>query len=68
MGSGKGDIEYWAAVVKPGRVLFEIAGVAEEVAKEAMRQAGSKLPIKTKFARKEDLEAPAKESKKEGEN
>ena len=68
MGSGKGDIEYWAAVVKPGRVLFEIAGVTEEIAKEAMRQAGNKLPIKTKFVRK-DVEAEAsKESKKEGEN
>lgn len=66
MGSGKGDIEYWAAVVKPGRVLFEIAGVTEEVAKEAMRQAGNKLPIKTKFVKKEA--EVVEESKKEGEN
>ena len=49
MGSGKGSPEYWVAVVKPGRVLFEMDGVAEEVAKEAMRLAGHKLPIKTKF-------------------
>ena len=53
MGSGKGDIEFWAAVVKPGRVLFEMAGVTEEAAKDAMRQAGNKLPIKTKFIKKE---------------
>lgn len=49
MGSGKGAPEYWVAVVKPGRVLFEIQGVAEEVAREAMRLAAHKLPIKTKF-------------------
>ena len=49
MGSGKGSPEYWVAVVKPGRVMFEMAGVAEDVAKEAMRLAGHKLPIKTKF-------------------
>ncbi len=49
MGSGKGSPEYWVAVVKPGRVLFEMDGVSEEVAKEAMRLAGHKLPIKTKF-------------------
>ena len=49
MGSGKGSPEYWVAVVKPGRVLFEIAGVSEEVAREAMRLAGHKLPCKTKF-------------------
>ena len=67
MGSGKGDIEYWAAVVKPGRVMFEIAGVSEEVAKEAMRQAGNKLPIKTKFVRKADLEPAVAETEKEGE-
>ena len=67
MGSGKGDIEFWAAVVKPGRVLFEIAGVAEEVAKEAMRQAGSKLPIKTKFVKKEEASQVAPETEKEGE-
>ena len=68
MGSGKGDIEFWAAVVKPGRVLFEIGGVSEEIAREAMRQAGSKLPIKTKFVKKEVEAESAKESKKEGEN
>ena len=49
MGSGKGSPDYWVAVVKPGRVLFEIAGVSEEVAREAMRLASHKLPIKTKF-------------------
>ncbi|MGI0490558.1 50S ribosomal protein L16 [Alkalinema pantanalense CENA528] len=49
MGSGKGAPEYWVAVVKPGRVLFEITGVSEEVAREAMRLAQYKLPIKTKF-------------------
>ena len=49
MGSGKGAVEYWVAVVKPGRVLFEMAGVPEDVAREAMRLAGHKLPIKTKF-------------------
>ena len=53
MGSGKGSPEYWVAVVKPGRVMFEMDGVNEEVAKEAMRLAGHKLPIKTKFIFKE---------------
>ena len=53
MGSGKGSPEYWVAVVKPGRVMFEIAGVAEEVAQEAMRLAANKLPIKCKFVVKE---------------
>ncbi len=53
MGSGKGSPEYWVAVVKPGRVLFEMAGVTREVAKEAMRLAGHKLPIKTKFVENE---------------
>ena len=52
MGSGKGSPEYWVAVVKPGRIMFEMDGVAEEVAKEAMRLAGHKLPIKTKFISK----------------
>ena len=56
MGSGKGSPEYWVAVVKPGRVMFEMAGVSEEVAREAMRLAGYKLPVKTKFVKKEDLE------------
>ncbi|MBQ9535272.1 MAG: 50S ribosomal protein L16 [Clostridia bacterium] len=54
MGSGKGSPEYWVAVVKPGRILFEIAGVPEEVAREAMRLAGYKLPLKTKFVKRED--------------
>ena len=49
MGSGKGSPEYWVAVVKPGRVLFEMSGVSEEIAREAMRLAAQKLPIKTKF-------------------
>ena len=53
MGSGKGSPEYWVAVVKPGRVLFEIKGVAEETAREAMRLAMHKLPIKCKFVAKE---------------
>ena len=56
MGSGKGSPEYWVAVVKPGRVLFEIAGVSEEVAREARRLAGNKLPIKCKFVKSEKLE------------
>jgi large subunit ribosomal protein L16 len=49
MGKGKGSPEYWVAVVKPGRIMFELAGVSEEVAKEALRLAANKLPIKTKF-------------------
>ncbi|MBQ8730998.1 MAG: 50S ribosomal protein L16 [Lachnospiraceae bacterium] len=53
MGSGKGSPEYWVAVVKPGRVMFEIAGVSEEVAREAMRLAMHKLPIKCKFVKRE---------------
>ncbi len=56
MGKGKGSPEYWVAVVKPGRVLFEIQGVSEEVAREAMRLAANKLPIKCKFVSKEDGE------------
>ena len=54
MGSGKGSPEYWVAVVKPGRVLFELSGVSEETAREAMRLAAHKLPIKCKFAIKEN--------------
>ena len=54
MGSGKGAPEYWAAVVKPGRVRFEIAGIPEDVAKEAMRLAAHKLPIKCKFVKREE--------------
>ena len=53
MGSGKGSPEYWVAVVKPGRILFEMDGVAEDVAKEAMRLAMHKLPIKCKFVTRE---------------
>ena len=60
MGSGKGSPEYWVAVVKPGRVLFEMGGVAEADAREAMRLAGHKLPIKTKFVTKAQMEAEAK--------
>lgn len=56
MGSGKGSPEYWVAVVKPGRVLFEMSGVSEEVARECMRLASYKLPIKTKFVKREDKE------------
>lgn len=56
MGSGKGSPEYWVAVVKPGRVLFEMAGVSEEIAREAMRLAMHKLPIKCKFVEKEQIE------------
>lgn len=54
MGSGKGSPEFWVAVVKPGRILFEISGVSEEVAREAMRLAANKLPIKTKFITREE--------------
>ena len=56
MGSGKGSPEYWVAVVKPGRVMFEIAGVPEETAREAMRLAANKLPIKCKFVCKGETE------------
>ena len=56
MGSGKGTVEYWVAVVKPGRVLFEVAGVEEEVARESLRLAMHKLPIKCKIVAKADLE------------
>ncbi len=56
MGSGKGSPEYWVAVVKPGRVMFEIAGVPEDVAREALRLASHKLPIKTKIVKREDAE------------
>ena len=55
MGSGKGSPEYWVAVVKPGRVMFEMNGVSEEIAREAMRLASHKLPIKCKFVTKADL-------------
>lgn len=62
MGSGKGNPEFWVAVVKPGRILFEIAGVPEEIAREAMRLAQYKLPIKTKFIVKEQQEQAVEES------
>ena len=69
MGSGKGTVEYWVAVVKPGRVLFEIAGVPEETAREALRLAGYKLPIKTKFVRREDVaESDAEDGGEENED
>lgn len=55
MGSGKGSPEYWVAVVKPNRIMFEMAGVTEEQAREALRLAGHKLPIKTKFVKKEEI-------------
>ena len=57
MGSGKGSPEYWVAVVKPGRVMFEIAGVSEDVAREALRLASHKLPIKTKVIKREVVES-----------
>ena len=54
MGSGKGGVEYWVAVVKPGRVMFEMSGVPEEVAREALRLASHKLPVKCKFIKREE--------------
>lgn len=62
MGSGKGSPEYWVAVVKPGRILFELSGVDEEVAREAMRLAAHKLPIQTKFVKREEVGGDANES------
>lgn len=56
MGSGKGSPEYWVAVVKPGRIMFEIGGIPDDVAKEALRLAASKLPLKTKIISREKLE------------
>ncbi len=56
MGSGKGSPEYWVAVVKPGRIMFEMGGVSEEDAREAMRLAANKLPIKTKFVMRDDAQ------------
>ena len=61
MGSGKGSPEYWVAVVKPGRVMFEIGGVSEELAREAMRLAMHKLPIKCRFVAKETQEKESEE-------
>ncbi len=66
MGSGKGNPEYWVAVVKPGRVLFEISGVAEDVAKEALRLASHKLPVVTKVVAKEKEAPKAQEEVKGG--
>ncbi|AMA74419.1 MULTISPECIES: 50S ribosomal protein L16 [Aneurinibacillus] len=62
MGSGKGSVEHWVAVVKPGKVMFELAGVSEEVAREAMRLAMHKLPIKCKFVKREETGGDANES------
>ncbi|MFD0130486.1 50S ribosomal protein L16, partial [Bacillus subtilis] len=62
MGSGKGAPEGWVAVVKPGKVLFEISGVSEEVAREALRLASHKLPIKTKFIKREEIGGESNES------
>lgn len=64
MGKGKGAVEYWVAVVKPGRVLFEIADVPEDVAKEALRLATSKLPLRCKIVSKADLEGGDSSEKK----
>lgn len=61
MGSGKGSPEKWVAVVKPGKVLFELSGIPEEVAREAMRLASNKLPIKTKFVKREEVGGDANE-------
>jgi ribosomal protein L16, bacterial/organelle len=57
MGSGKGAVDHWVAVVKPGRIIFEIGGVTEDIAKEAVRLAGHKLPIKTRFITKGEAES-----------
>jgi large subunit ribosomal protein L16 len=62
MGSGKGAVEGWMAVVKPGRVMFEVAGVPEEVAREALRLASHKLPVKTKIVKREELGGDTNES------
>ena len=62
MGSGKGSLDYWVAVVKPGRVLFEMSGVPVDVAREAMRLAAHKLPVKTKFITREMKEGEANEN------
>ncbi len=62
MGKGKGSPEHWIAVVKPGRIMFELSGVNEEVAKEAMRLASHKLPIKCKFVKREEMGGEASES------
>jgi large subunit ribosomal protein L16 len=61
MGSGKGNVEKWVCVVKPGKIMFELAGVSEEIAREAMRLASHKLPIKTKFVKREEVGGEANE-------
>ncbi|MDN4621141.1 50S ribosomal protein L16, partial [Paenibacillus sp. PsM32] len=55
MGSGKGNVEKWFAVVKPGKIMFDLAGVSEEIAREALRLASLKLPVNTKFVKREEL-------------
>ena len=65
MGSGKGSPEFWVAVVKPGRVMFEISGVTEDIAKEALRLASHKLPVKCKFLRKGEQLTGVKEEEVE---
>ncbi|SMG59289.1 MULTISPECIES: 50S ribosomal protein L16 [Paenibacillus] len=62
MGSGKGNVEKWVAIVKPGKIMFELSGVPEEVAREAMRLAAHKLPCKTKFVKREEMGGEANES------
>jgi len=62
MGSGKGAPEHWVAVVKPGRIMFELGGVDEELARDAMRLAAHKLPIKTKFVKREEMDGDINES------
>jgi large subunit ribosomal protein L16 len=62
MGKGKGSPEKWVAVVKPGRIMFELAGVSEEKAREAMRLAAHKLPIKTRFVKREEMDGDSSES------
>lgn len=63
MGKGKGNTEFWVAAVKPGRIMFEVAGVSEEIAREALRLATNKLPVKTKFVKKEIEEGENNENK-----
>jgi large subunit ribosomal protein L16 len=62
MGSGKGSPEGWVAVVKPGKIMFEIAGVSEEIAREALRLAAHKLPVKCKFVKREEIGGESNES------
>jgi large subunit ribosomal protein L16 len=62
MGKGKGSPEQWVAVVKPGRILFELAGVNEETAREAMRLAANKLPVKCKFVKREEMDGEVSDS------